>query len=266
MRVQISSRSAVAITTPFWPLMLLTACGTSPEGPAPEPTDAVAYEGGRIIVGDGGVIENGTLLVEGDRLLAVGGTDSVDVPAGAERVDLTGRTLMPAIIDPHVHLRETRDELVEDLQRKAYYGVGVVLSLGRGVSELAFQLRNEAVTNAARYRTVGRGITAPEPGRTEVPSWVTTEEEARAAVRELVPQNVDMVKIWVDARNGPQSCTARSSTKHTSTDSGSPRTYTHSKTPKGCSVPDSTRSPTGSETRRSTTRSSNCFASGRMSC
>ena len=120
MRVQINSRSAVAITTPFWTLMLLTACGTSPEEPAPEPTEAIAYDGGRIIVGDGGVIENGTLLVEGDRILAGGGTDSVDVPAGAERIDLTGRTLMPAIIDTHVHLRETRDELVEDLQRKAY--------------------------------------------------------------------------------------------------------------------------------------------------
>ncbi len=202
MRVQINSRSAGAITTPFWTLMLLTACGASPEEPAPEPTDAIAYDGGRIIVGDGGVIENGTLLVEGDRILAVGGTDSVDVPAGAERIDLTGRTLMPAIIDTHVHLRETRDELVEDLQRKAYYGVSAVLSLGRGVSELAFQLRDEVVTNAARYLTVGRGITAPEPGRTEVPSWVTTEEEARAAVRELVPQNVGMVKIWVDDRNG----------------------------------------------------------------
>jgi alpha-ketoglutarate-dependent 2,4-dichlorophenoxyacetate dioxygenase len=109
---------------------------------------------------------------------------------------------MPAIIDTHVHLRETRDELVEDLRRKAYYGVGVVLSLGRGSSDMAFQVRDEVIPNAARYRTVGRGITAPEPGRTEIPFWISTEAEARAAVQALAPRNVDMVKIWVDDRNG----------------------------------------------------------------
>ena len=110
---------------------------------------------------------------------------------------------MPAIIDTHVHLREDeREPLIEDLQRKAYYGVGAVLSLGRGVSEVAFDLQANPVDGAADYHTVGRGITAPEPGRTEVPSWITTEEEARAAVRELGTQDVDMVKIWVDDRGG----------------------------------------------------------------
>jgi imidazolonepropionase-like amidohydrolase len=162
----------------------------------------MAFEGGRVLVGDGGVIENATILVDGDRLLAVGPGDAVEVPAGAARVDLTGRTVMPAIIDTHVHLRETRDELVEDLQRKAYYGVGAVLSLGRGSSDMAFEMRDEVIPNAARYRTVGRGITAPEPGRTEIPFWITTEDEARTAVQELAPRNVDMVKIWVDDRNG----------------------------------------------------------------
>ena len=67
---------------------------------------------------------------------------------------------------------------------------------------MAFQVRDEVLPNAARYRTVGRGITAPEPGRTEIPFWISTEEEARAAVQELAPRNVDMVKIWVDDRNG----------------------------------------------------------------
>ena len=183
-------------------LALATACAEPPAAPEPEPTDAVAYDGGRLIVGNGDVIENGTLLVEQGRLSVVGSADGVDVPAGAERVDLTGRTVMPAIVDTHVHLREARDELVEDLQRKAYYGVGVVLSLGRGASETAFELRDETLPNAARYQTVGRGITAPEPGRTEIPYWISTEDEARAAVQELASQNVDIVKIWVDDRNG----------------------------------------------------------------
>ncbi len=183
-------------------LPLLSACSAPETEKAPALTSVMAFEGGRVLVGDGGVIENATMLVDGNRLLAVGPGDAVEVPAGAARVDLTGRTVMPAIIDTHVHLRETRDELVEDLQRKAYYGVGAVLSLGRGSSDMAFQVRDEVIPNAARYRTVGRGITAPEPGRTEIPFWITTDEEARTAVQQLAPQSVDMVKIWVDDRNG----------------------------------------------------------------
>jgi imidazolonepropionase-like amidohydrolase len=55
--------------------------------------------------------------------------------------------------------------------------------------------------NAARYLTAGRGITAPEPGRGEVPFWVTTPEEARAAVQENAKRKVDIIKIWVDDRD-----------------------------------------------------------------
>lgn len=183
-------------------VLTLSACAAPVEPTEAPQSDAIAYEGARLIIGNGNVVESGTLVVEHDRLVSVGGQSSVVVPDGAARVDLSGHTVMPAIIDTHVHLRETREERIEDLQRKAYYGVGLVLSLGRGVGEMAFALQDEILPNAARYRTVGRGITAPEPGRTEVPSWVTTEEEARAAVQALVPQNVDMVKIWVDDRGG----------------------------------------------------------------
>ena len=183
-------------------LPFVSACSAPETEQAPALTNVTVFEGARVLVGDGGVIENAILVVDDDRLVTIGGAGSVEVPAGAARVDLSGRTVMPAIIDTHVHLRETRDELVEDLQRKAYYGVGVVLSLGRGSSDMAFQVRDEVIPNAARYRTVGRGITAPEPGRTEIPFWISTEEEARTAVQELAPRNVDMVKIWVDDRNG----------------------------------------------------------------
>ena len=177
------------------------ACGGAE--PEPELTGVTAYEGARIIVGDGGVIETGTLVVDQDRLTAVGDSASVEVPEGAARVDLTGRTVMPGIIDTHVHLRsEDRATLVEDLQRKAYYGVAAVLSLGRGTGDAAFGVRDEVIPDAARYYTVDRGITAPEPGRTEVPYWVTTEEEARAAVQELATKGLDWIKVWVDDRGG----------------------------------------------------------------
>ncbi len=194
------AKSGLAVG-PLLAVLLAAACGG--EAPAPEPTGVTAFEGARVIVGNGDVIESGTLVVDQDRLTAVGDSAAVEVPEGAARVDLTGRTVMPAIIDTHVHLRgENRDTLVEDLQRKAYYGVAAVLSLGRGTGDAAFGVRDEVIPNAARYYTVDRGMTAPEPGRTEVPHWLTTEDEARAAVQELATRNLDWVKIWVDDRGG----------------------------------------------------------------
>jgi len=63
-------------------------------------------------------------------------------------------------------------------------------------------IRSETIPGAARFLSAGRGITMPEPGRTQVPYWVTSEADARKAVEELAARKVDIVKIWVDTRDG----------------------------------------------------------------
>ncbi len=161
------------------------------------------FEGARLIVGDGSEpIEDSAFIVENDRFSQVGGRGQLSVPAGAARVDLTGKTVMPAIIDTHTHLANTREELVDQLQHKAYYGAGVVVSLGRDSGDMPFQVREETIPGAARFRTAGLGMTGPEPGRSDIPYWITSEAEARMAVQELAERQVDLVKIWVDDRNG----------------------------------------------------------------
>ena len=161
------------------------------------------FEGARLIVGDGtAAIENSAFVVQNNRFLQVGRRGQVNVPAGAARVDLTGKTVMPGIIDAHTHQPQMQAEIVDSLQRKAYYGVSAVISLGQDPGELPYQMRQQAVPNGALFRTAGRGITGPEPGRTEIPYWITTEAEGRKAVQELAAKKVDMVKIWVDDRNG----------------------------------------------------------------
>ena len=161
------------------------------------------YQGARLINGTGGaVIDNAAFVVEGGRFTQVGRSDAVKVPADAARVDLAGKTVIPAIIDSHVHLSDNRDALVQDLQRRAYYGVSAAMSLGQDAGQLPFQIRAETIPNAARFFTAGRGITMPEPGRNTVPYWISTPEEGRKAVQELAAQKVDIVKIWVDDRNG----------------------------------------------------------------
>jgi imidazolonepropionase-like amidohydrolase len=173
-------------------VVVIAGCATSP------PQPATAYEGARVIVGDGRVIENATLVVRGDRLAQVG---QVQSPPGATRVNVAGKTVMPMIIDTHVHLGSTRAALIRDLRQRAYYGVGAAMSLGTdGYDNL--DIRNEAIPGAARFLSAGRGITMAEPGRTTVPYWVGSPMDARKAVQELAERKVDIVKIWVDTRDG----------------------------------------------------------------
>ncbi|MDZ7778386.1 MAG: amidohydrolase family protein [Gemmatimonadota bacterium] len=179
---------------------LVAACG-SPD--ATSDADVTVYEGARLITGDGSApIEDAVFVVEGDRFGAVGPRGSVDVPSGATRVDLAGKTVIPALVNSHIHLSLDRAEREDQLRHMAYYGAGTVVSLGLDEGEVPFELRDEPIPDGARTLIAGRGITSPEPGRSEIPHWVTTEQEARGAVRELAEQNVDLVKIWVDDRNG----------------------------------------------------------------
>jgi imidazolonepropionase-like amidohydrolase len=76
------------------------------------------------------------------------------------------------------------------------------MSLGLDPPGDVFKVRSEALAGVARYFTAGRGITLPEPGRSQVPYWVTSEAEARQAVRDQAALQVDFIKIWVDDREG----------------------------------------------------------------
>jgi imidazolonepropionase-like amidohydrolase len=192
----------VVVTAGFLSLLVVMA-STWALAQAPA-TNVTVFEGARVIVGDGRVIDNATFIVDGTRFTQVGRAGEVKAPAGASRVSLTGKTVMPTIIDTHTHLSQTREMLLDDLKRRAYYGVSAAMSLGQDMGDLPYQMRTEAenMPGTARFRTAGRGITAPEPGRTEVPYWITTEAEARKAVQELAAKKVDIVKIWVDDRDG----------------------------------------------------------------
>ena len=171
------------------------------ESPPTPASTAIMFEGARLIVGDGSPpIENAAFVVDGGRFVQLGPAADLEAPAGAKRVDLIGTTVMPAIIDTHTHLHQERDALIEDLRARARYGVSAAMSLGRDTRDLS--IREEETPGVARFRSAGVGITSPEPRRSEIPYWVTTEDEARQAVREQAARNVDFIKIWVDDRNG----------------------------------------------------------------
>ena len=160
-----------------------------------------AFEGARLIVGDGRVVENATLVVEGTRILQAGSAADVRVPAGATRVNLAGKTVMPMIVDTHVHLSTTRDALMRDLKQRAYFGVSAALSLGLDGFEL-LGMRNEIIPGAARYFSAGKGITRMEPGRPTI--QINSEAEARKAVQENAAQGL------TSSRSGSTTARARS--------------------------------------------------------
>ncbi|MBR43447.1 MAG: hypothetical protein CME18_03465 [Gemmatimonadetes bacterium] len=180
----------------FLILLVATACGGS------DMSDAVAYEGVRVITGDGTVIEEAILIVQNGTFVEVGPSSDIDGSAVGSRVDLSGKTVMPTLNNAHFHLPSEREARILELQQAAYYGTGATFSFGLDEGATGLVMRSELIQDGARSLSAGRGITAPEPGRSEVPHWVTSEEEARAAVQELAAQEVDIVKIWVDSRGG----------------------------------------------------------------
>ena len=204
-------------------LLLVTAYPFPVAAQAPQATRVTVFEGARLIVGDGSPpIEGAAFIVENNRFTQVGRKGQLQVPAGAARIDLTGKTVMPGIVDAHGHLgfldavtgklskaNFTRENFIDHLERYAYHGIAATISTGTDMGELAYQLRGEIIPNAALIRTVGLGLAYPGSGpadasRNDVPYSVTSVAEARKAVQDLAPHKPDFVKIWVDSRYGRQ--------------------------------------------------------------
>ena len=192
--------------------------------PKPQSTSnrAVLYEGARLIAGDGSApIESSTILVENGVITRIGGKGTISAPRGVSRIDLTGKTIMPALVNAHGHPgfqrgltyaaeNFTRETIMNDLNRALYFGVAVVQSQGIERGDVTYQIRSDQEAGrlgGARLRIAGRGIGAPNAGPgaaayAGIAYEVTTETEARQAVRELATKHVNLVKIWVDDRNG----------------------------------------------------------------
>ena len=163
-----------------------------------------------IAIGDGAIVAVGT---------------SAEIKArardGARIVDLAGRFVMPTLISTHVHpgfqkgvtyvaANYGRETVMNDLNRALYFGVSVVQSQGIERGDVLYRIRVDQAAGTlggAKLLVAGRGIGAPNAGPgaaayAGIAYEITTEAEARSAVEELAASKVDIVKIWVDDRNG----------------------------------------------------------------
>jgi len=207
-------------------LAILTGCSQAQRNSAQQetpsaPLPATLFEGARLIVGDGSApLENSVILIDNGKITGVGHKGEITAPPGAARVDLTGKTVMPALVDTHTHLgwaiiktgkigadTYSKENLIDHLHRLAYYGVAATESMGIDPGETPYEVRANPVPDAALFHTAGRGMgrTNAGPGQ---PYWkpvayaIETEADARKAVQELADKKVDWVKFWVDDRNG----------------------------------------------------------------
>jgi imidazolonepropionase-like amidohydrolase len=137
------------------------------------------FEGARVIPGDGSAaIEDAAFLVEGSAITRLGKRGDVAAPAGARRVDLAGKTVMPAIIATHVHPgfqkgltysaeNFTRENILDDLNRALYFGISTVMSQGIEKGDVMYRIRADQAAGklgGARLMLAGRGIGAPNAG------------------------------------------------------------------------------------------------------
>ena len=159
----------------------------------------VLYEGARLISGDGSApIDDSALLVENGTITRVGRKGSVTAPGGAGRVNLAGKTVMPALIDAHGHpgfqrgltysaANFTRENIADDLNRALYFGVAAVQSQGIEKGDVTYQIRADQEAGklgGALLHIAGRGIGAPNAGPgaaayAGIAYEVTTEDQAR---------------------------------------------------------------------------------------
>jgi len=180
------------------------------------PDQIVAVRAGRAFdAGAGRMLTNQVILVRGDRITDIG--PNVSIPAGARVIDLSGATVLPGLIDAHVHVYMGGDDpharaiiAVAAAQKDLNAGFTTVIDMdsrgGYGTVDLRDAI-NAGIILGPRMQVVGQSLNqrASTPYRAGAPSFLDrfTEDKningpwlARAAVREAKLHGVDWVKIY----------------------------------------------------------------------
>src|SRR6202795_1206981 len=190
----------------------LIAC---PRVSAQAKSQQIVLKGARLIDGTGRpAIENSVLVIEGDHVVAAGKSGAVSVPKDAVVQDVTGKTILPSLINLHGHLgltsngadsipgHYTQENVVKQLNKYLSYGVGTVASFGQD-EDAIYSVRDAQHAGSlggAHVFTAGHGFLeyTGKTYPTDLRYRPQNPEEARADVRELAAHHPDYVKMWVD--------------------------------------------------------------------
>lgn len=188
----IATALAAACGGPAAPAATASAPTATPAPTASPPRATLAITHVRVFDGER-VVPDATVLVDGARIAAVGA--GIAVPAGATAIDGSGKTLLPGLIDAHVHAYETTA-----LQQALAFGVTTVLDMFMS-PDAARQARSDPAQDHADLRSAGILATAPGGHGTEygfaIPT-LTRPDEAQAWVDARVAEGSDYIKIVFD--------------------------------------------------------------------
>jgi imidazolonepropionase-like amidohydrolase len=177
----------------------------APQAQAPA-GGAVAFTNARVIDGTGAApVEGATIVVSDGKIQAVG--RNVTIPAGATRVDASGKTILPGLINAHGHLqadsskRPARDRLTAQLRMYADYGITTVQVLGLPLDDVpdGIKLRDESRPGGAAVDRA-RVLIAAASLRN-----LKTEQEARDWANKYADMKVDIIKMHITG--GPMDMT-----------------------------------------------------------
>ena len=180
-------------------VLVFAGCG---EGGAPviEP-GGLALVGARLIDGTGSApIEDSVVVIRDGRIESAGTRDATAIPTGTEVIEASGKTIMPGLVNLHVHYRGGPEEIERQFRTQLYYGVTTGRSIGSDSPEaVPFLLEaNAGRAGAPRAYTAGRGFSHPNGFNEAGRNAPTTEEEARTLVRDQVALGVHFIKMWVN--------------------------------------------------------------------
>ncbi len=195
--------------------LVFLALATSLAAPATPPPVTLAIAGGQVIDGSGAApIPNGVVLIAGDRIVAVGDAGAVPIPAGVKVINAGGMTVLPGLIDMHVHLglighmdedhfvqdhlgREEREIMPAGARQYLLNGVTTVRDVGSPLEIVKVRDRiARGKIPGARLFVAGPLLQRHHADRWNGWAWdVTGPEDGRQKVRALVEAGVDWIKV-----------------------------------------------------------------------
>ncbi len=179
--------------------LILAGCG-QPAAPEAEAPGALALVGAQLIDATGAPpVADSVVVVRDGRIVSAGPRDTTPVPDGAETLDLTGKTIIPGLVNLHVHYREGPEEIERQFRSQLHYGVTTSRSIGSDSPErVAHLLESAGHPDAPRTYTAGTGFSYPGGFNAAGRNAPTTEEEARELVRNQIALGVHFIKMWVN--------------------------------------------------------------------
>ncbi len=184
-----------------------TGVSLSMDVAADKPSGTVALTGARIVtMADkaGGIIDDGVIVIRGDRIAAIGKRGAVAIPAGAATVDLAGKTIIPGLVDAHAHGAEGDDDVVPQQNWSAManlaFGTTTIHDPSARAAEIfvASELQRAGKILSPRIFSTGEIIYgAKEP---DLYAEINSYDDALAHVRRLKAEGAHSVKNYNQPR------------------------------------------------------------------